>query len=391
MAVETMRAILHVDMDAFFASVEEHDDPTLIGKAVIVGGLGRRGVVSTCNYAARRFGVRSAMPTAQAQRLCPDAVFLLPRMSRYAEVSAQVFKVLGEVTPQIEGLSLDEAFLDVSESLRLFGAPQEMARRIKQRVFEETGLRCSVGISHNKWLAKLATELGKPDGLFEITEANRQQLLDPLSVGRLWTVGKVAQEKLEAAGYRTIRDVRCADAAALRRVIGNSVELLQSLARGQDERIVVADREEQSVGAETTFETDLKTLDEARTWLLRLCERVGERARRGALRGRVVTIKLRTPPFHTETRQQSLAAGCNSTDDIHSAARKLLERWWQEKGTPSLRLLGVSLGGFGGSGASEDMFSAVASPLKDRVVDSLNQKFGSGTLQRARTLESPSD
>ena len=391
MAVETVRAILHVDMDAFFASVEEHDDPTLIGKAVIVGGLGRRGVVSTCNYAARRFGVRSAMPMAQAQRLCPDAVFLVSRMSRYAEVSAQVFKVLGEVTPQIEGLSLDEAFLDVSESLRLFGTSQEIAKRIKQRVFDVTGLRCSVGVSHNKWLAKLATELGKPDGLFEITEANCQQLLDPLSVGRLWTVGKVAQEKLEAAGYRTIGDVRCADAVALRRVIGNNVGLLQSLARGQDDRVVVADREEQSVGAETTFETDLKTLEEARTWLLRLCERVGERARRNAVRGRVVTIKLRTPPFHTETRQLSLAAGCNATDDIHAAARTLLERWWREKKTPSLRLLGVSLGGLGDSGERDDLFVDVAAPRKDRVADSLNQKFGSGTLKRARSLKSPGE
>jgi DNA polymerase IV len=381
------RAILHVDMDAFYASVEQHDDPSLIGKPVIVGGLGRRGVVSTCSYEARRFGVRSAMPTAQAQRLCPDAIFLVPRMARYSEVSAQVFAVLGEITPEIEGLSLDEAFLDVSGSLRLFGSPTEMARQIKQRVTEVTGLKCSVGISHNKWLAKLATELGKPDGLFEITRENRERLLDPLSVGRLWTVGKVAQEKLERGGYRTIGDVRRADAMSLRKLVGNHAVLLLALANGRDERAVVADREEMSVGAETTFETDLTTVEEARAWLLKLSERVGERARRGQLRGRVVTIKLRTPPFHTETRQLTLATSCDATDDIYAAARRLLERWWLDKGAPSLRLIGVSLSGFNVEGEGGDLFASADNQRKDRIVDSLNQKFGSGTLRRARTLD----
>jgi DNA polymerase IV len=381
------RAILHVDMDAFYASVEQRDDPSLIGKPVIVGGLGRRGVVSTCSYEARRFGVRSAMPTAQAQRLCPDAIFLVPRMARYSEVSAQVFAVLGEITPEIEGLSLDEAFLDVSGSLRLFGSPTEMARQIKQRVTEVTGLKCSVGISHNKWLAKLATELGKPDGLFEITHENCERLLDPLSVGRLWTVGKVAQEKLERGGYRSIGDVRRADAMSLRKLVGNHADLLLALANGRDERAVVADREEMSVGAETTFETDLTTPEEARAWLLKLSERVGERVRRAQLRGRVVTVKLRTPPFHTETRQLTLATSCDATDDIYAAAKRLLERWWLDKGAPSLRLVGVSLSGFNVEGEGGDLFASADNQRKDRIVDSLNQKFGSGTLRRARTLD----
>jgi DNA polymerase IV len=387
--VESARTILHVDMDAFYASVEQRDNPELIGKPVIVGGLGRRGVVSTCSYEARRFGVRSAMPTAQAQRLCPDAVFLIPRMSRYAEVSVQVFSVFGEITPTIEGLSLDEAFLDVSGSRRLFGSAEEMAKRIKRRVLETTGLKCSVGISHNKWLAKLATELGKPDGLFTIDASNRQSLLDPLSLGRLWTVGKVAQEKLERAGYRTIGDVRKADATSLRRVLGNHADMLQALANGRDERPVVSDREDQSVGAETTFDIDLIRLEEVRAWLLKLCERVGSRARHSQLRGRVVTIKLRTPPFHTETRQLTLATACDATDGIYAAARILLERWWQENGTPSLRLLGVSLSGFDDSAAHADLFTDVVAPRKDRITDKLNDKFGSGTLRRARTLIRP--
>ncbi len=387
----TERAILHVDMDAFFASVEQGDDPSLLGKPVIVGGLGRRGVVSTCSYEARRFGVRSAMPIAQARMLCPDAVCLLPRMSRYAEISAQVFRVLGELTPEVEGLSLDEAFLDVSGSRTLFGSPSAMAHLIKQRVVSQTGLRCSVGISHNKWLAKLATELGKPDGLFEITAENRQRLLDPLSVGRIWTVGKVTQEKLERAGWRSIGDVRCADLASLRRVIGNQAERLQALANGVDDRAVTALREDRSLGAETTFEVDLVSLQDARAWLLKLCERVGERVRRAGLRGRVVTVKLRTPPFHTETRQTSLANVCDATDDIHAAARLLLEHWWRGQRKASLRLIGVSLSGFDDNPLRADLFTKVSDPRKDRIADALNQRFGKGTLKRARSIDASSD
>lgn len=387
----TERAILHVDMDAFFASVEQGDDPSLLGKPVIVGGLGRRGVVSTCSYEARRFGVRSAMPIAQARMLCPDAVCLLPRMSRYAEISAQVFRVLGELTPEVEGLSLDEAFLDVSGSRTLFGSPSAMAHLIKQRVVSQTGLRCSVGISHNKWLAKLATELGKPDGLFEITAENRQRLLDPLSVGRIWTVGKVTQEKLERAGWRSIGDVRCADLASLRRVIGNQAERLQALANGLDDRAVTALREDRSLGAETTFEVDLVSLQDARAWLLKLCERVGERVRRAGLRGRVVTVKLRTPPFHTETRQTSLANVCDATDDINAAARLLLEHWWRGQRKASLRLIGVSLSGFDDNPLRADLFTKVSDPRKDRIADALNQRFGKGTLKRARSIDASSD
>lgn len=385
------RAILHVDMDAFYASVEQHDNPGLIGKSVIVAGLGRRGVVTTCSYEARRFGVRSAMPTAKARMLCPEGVYVLPRMSRYVEVSARVFESLGEITPLIEGLSLDEAFLDVGESRRLFGTPTEMGRRIKQRVREVTGLNCSVGISHNKWLAKLATELGKPDGLFEIDHDNRERLLDPLSVGRLWTVGKVAQEKLEGAGYHRIGDIRRADAASLRRVIGNHATLLQALAQGEDTRPVVPHREEQSISAETTFDIDLTSLQEARAWLLKLCERVGERVRRAALQGRVVTVKLRTPPFHTETRQVSLANVCDATDDIHAAARQLLERWWHDQPSASLRLIGVSISAFDPTPERTDLFARKADPRKDQLSDALNQRFGSGTLRRARSIDTSTD
>ncbi len=383
------RAILHVDMDAFFASVEERDNPALSGLPLIVGGLGRRGVVATASYAARRFGVRSAMPTARARQLCPDGVYLLPRMARYAEVSRQVFAIFNEFTPLIEGLSLDEAFLDVSASRRLFGAPAGIASAIRQRVREGTGLCCSVGIASNKWLAKLASELGKPDGQFEITAANCQNVLDPLPVGRLWTVGKVAQEKLERAGFRQISDVRQAAASVLARVVGRQHVLLQALAHGIDPRPVVPEREEKSISAETTFEQDLDQLSAARAWLLRLCERVAERARRLQLRGRVVTVKLRKPPFLTLTRQTTLDRAIDGTEDLYRVADGLLHGWWRGEKSPQLRLIGVALADFDGGGAADDLFGEPPAGAEDRVVDSLNRRFGGGTVRRARGLKVP--
>ncbi len=214
------RAIIHVDMDAFYASVEELDDPTLVGKPVVVAGLGRRGVVSTANYEARKYGVRSAMATAEARRRCPDAVYIFPRHARYQEVSNVVFEVFGEVTPMIEGLSLDEAFLDVTASLRLFSSVEAIGRRVKEAIRERTGLNASVGMAHNKLLAKLASELSKPNGFLRIAPDEVRGYLDPLPVGRMWTVGKVAEEALHKVGIRTIGDLVRADARRLNKAVG---------------------------------------------------------------------------------------------------------------------------------------------------------------------------
>lgn len=386
----TDRAILHIDMDAFFASVEQLDNPELCGFPVIVAGLGRRGVVATCSYEARKFGVRSAMPTANARKLCPEGIYLTPRISRYVEISRRVFILLQEFTSLIEGLSLDEAFLDVSASQALFGTPLTIAKTIKQKVLDVTGLNCSIGVSHNKWLAKFATELGKPDGIFMLTRENYQQFLDPLSVGRLWTVGKVMQEKLERAGYLCIADIRNAVPSVLAQVAGRQQILLQQLANGIDERPVVPDHEEKSVGAETTFEEDLLTLGAAQAWVLKLTERVAERARRLGVKGRVVCVKLRSPPFITETRQSTLASPCNGTDSIHLAAQKLLGVWWQSKTRPALRLLGITLSGLvsvdAELGQSADLFAETKVSAKDQVADRLNSRFGNGTIKRARSL-----
>jgi DNA polymerase-4 len=380
------RSIIHVDMDAFYASVEQLDQPELRGRPVIVGGLGPRGVVSTCSYEARPFGVRSAMPTAQARRLCPDGVYLWPRMARYEEVSAQVFEVFHEMTPIVEGLSQDEAFLDVSASLRLLGPVEVIGRRIKDAIRARTGLVASVGMGPNKLLAKLASELSKPDGFHRIRAEQAARELSPLPVGRLWTVGKVTEEALHRIGVRTIGELAACDTARLTRALGRQAGFLQALARGEDSREVESDQAEQSIGSEHTFDTDLADLAMAESWLLRHCERIAARARQRGLSGRTVTVKLREPPFVTYTRQSRLPAASASVSEIYDVARGLLQTWWKTQRIPRLRLLGVSLSGFEGR-KQQDLFEAApAASAPDEVQDRINSRFGSGSLVRAGVL-----
>lgn len=382
------RAILHVDMDAFFAAVEQHDRSELRGQPVIVGHPAKRSVVLTASYEARPSGVRSAMPSTQAQRLCPQAIWVAPRMARYREASDQVFEIFAETTPMIEGLSLDEAFLDVTQSLRLFGGIEAIGKRIKRRIRERTGLTASIGMAHNKLVAKLASELSKPDGLLHIAPDRIQATLDPLPVGRLWTVGAKAQAALIAIGIRTIGDLRRANARDLQRALGRDVETLQRLARGEDEREVDPAPAEKSIGAETTFDEDLETFEQAATWLLRLCERVAARTRSSGLHGRVVHLKLREPPFITHTRQATLSAPTDATAEIHTLARELLGRWWRQGGNRRLRLLGVSLSGF--EAATQDDLFAGNAGATDTLQDRINHRFGEGSLKRGRTVNRPS-
>ncbi|WP_199097107.1 DNA polymerase IV [Dyella sp. ASV21] len=382
----TERSIIHVDMDAFYASVEQFDHPELRGLPVIVGGLGPRGVVSTCSYEARRFGVRSAMPTAQARRLCPVGVYLWPRMTRYEEVSAQVFEVFHEVTPLVEGLSLDEAFLDVGASLRLLGSIESIGRRIKEAIRERTGLVASVGMGPNKLLAKLAGEVAKPDGFRRIAAASAAQELAPLPVGRLWTVGKVTEQALHRLGIHTMGELAACDTARLAGALGRHASALQALARGEDARAVTPEQRELSVGAEHTFDVDLAELALAESWLLRHCERIAARARERGLAGRTVTVKLREPPFVTHTRQTQLAAPSAAAPAIYGVARSLLQAWWKAQRHPRLRLLGVSLSGFG-ERRQEDMFDVSKSHKEaDALQDRINERFGSGSLVRAGVL-----
>jgi DNA polymerase-4 len=380
------RAIIHVDMDAFYAAIEVLDHPEWAGKPLVVGELGRRSVVSTASYEARRYGVRSAMPTLTAQRLCPEAIFAPVRMARYREVSAQVFDVFAEVTPEIEGLSLDEAFLDVTRSLRLLGGIETIGRFLKHEIRARTGLAASVGMAHNKLLAKLASELSKPDGFLRVTPESAQALLDPLPVGRMWTVGKVAEAALHRIGIRTIGELRTVDPRLLRQAIGNHAAVLVRLAQGLDERPVEADVEEKSISAETTFEHDLVTLDDANAWLARLAERVGERVRAHALAGRTVTVKLRKPPFETHTRQTRLAVATDATDTITQAGRALLRQWWKDEREPRLRLVGIGLSGFGVEPQTA-LFDADEGREKDVVADAINRRFGGGSLMRGAALK----
>lgn len=381
------RTIIHVDMDAFYASVEQRDRPELRGLPVIVAGLGPRGVVSTCSYEARRFGVRSAMPTAQARRLCPHGVYLWPDLARYEEVSCQVFEVFHEVTPLVEGLSLDEAFLDVTASQRLLGSVEAMGLRIKEAIRERTQLNASVGMGPNKLLAKLASEISKPDGFRRIASDRAVAELAPLPVGRLWTVGKVTEQALHRLGIRTMGELAASDTARLASALGRQAGALQALARGEDNRSVEPELAEQSIGAEHTFDVDLAELAMAEAWLLRHCERIAARARQRGLQGRTVTVKLREQPFVTHTRQAQLASPSASASELYRLARRLLSAWWESQQRPRLRLLGVNLSGFAVE-PQQDLFDAAPEQrVADQLQDRINSRFGTGSLVRAGVLK----
>jgi DNA polymerase-4 len=384
------RVIVHVDMDAFYASVERLDDPGLAGQAVVVGGLGPRGVVATANYEARRFGVHSAMPMARARRLCPQARFIRPRLERYRELSEQVFSVFTEFTPLVEGLSLDEAFLDVSGSLRLFGGPQQIARRIKQRVREKTGLTASVGVAHNKFLAKLASDARKPDGLLWLRPGEVRQFLDPMPVSRLWGIGKQTAPKLKALGILTIGQLRRTDPTALQSVLGSRVEHFQQLARGEDSRTVQPDQPDLSISHEVTFDTDIGDPAELLAELQRQTESVARRLRAHGLMARTIVVKIRDGNFHTVTRSRSLRACSSSTRTLYRMARALFENWRGEHRTTALRLLGVGVTGLEQGGAGEqaagDRLDSRGEQGIDRVSDQINRRFGEAGLVHAQTL-----
>ena len=312
-------------MDAFYASVEEKDQPELKESPVIVGGLGPRGVVSTANYEARRFGVHSAMPMARARQLCPQATFISPRPARYREISKRVFDVFHDKTPLVEGLSLDEAFLDVTSSLKLFGDPIEIAEQIKNEIQQETGLTASVGIAHNKFLAKLASDLDKPNGLVRIGADQVGAYLDPMPIRRLWGIGKQTEPKLRALGILTIGQLRRADRTLLQSVLGHRTDHFLRLARGEDEREVVNARPDKSISHEVTFDTDVDSREALLSELQYQADRVARRLRKQHLVARTVSVKIRDGAFRTVTRSRSLVEGSNSSSTVYRMARALFE------------------------------------------------------------------
>lgn len=375
------RAVLHVDMDAFYASVEVLDDPSLCGRPVIVGGTPEgRGVVAAASYEARRFGVRSAMSAARARQLCPDGVFLRPRLARYVELSGAIMTILRGYTPLVEPLSIDEAFLDISGCRRLHGTAPQVAADIKRRVREGTGLVASVGAAANKFLAKLASDHGKPDGLVVIEPAHGRSFIAPLPVERLWGVGRVAAEHLRAAGIATIGDLAARGEESLVAAFGPHAAHLRALALGSDDRPVVPAHEAKSVGNELTFAEDIADAAQLREVCDGLADKVARRLRADDLRARTVVLKARYPDFTTVTRSLTLPAATAGGVEIRDAARELLEARLGRGGRP-LRLLGVTAANLE-HGAPADQGVLFGEPARERdhrldeVLDQVADRFG---------------
>ncbi|MGE3407592.1 MAG: DNA polymerase IV [Pirellulales bacterium] len=382
--------ILHVDMDAFYASVEERENPRLVGQPVIVGGTPEgRGVVAAANYAAREYGVHSAMPAVTAHRLCPRGVFLPCRMDFYAAVSRRIRTIFERFTSLVEPLSLDEAFLDVTGSERLFGPSVEIGRRIKQVIRQELQLVASVGVAPNKFLAKIASDLKKPDAFVVVEPDQVQEFLDPLSVGRIWGVGKVTGQVFQRLGIRTIGQLRELPAARLTELFGTSGDHYWRLAHGIDDRQVIPDREAKSISHETTFAADISDPQILRAWLIELAEQVARRLRRHDLKGRTVELKVRFADFRTISRSLTLAQPSNITQELMRAGIELLTARLPQ-GHPPVRLLGFGVSGLTATGPSQQQLFQEPDRERqrglDQVADQIAERFGKHALRRGTRL-----
>ena len=396
------RTILHVDMDAFYAAVEIREDPSLRGKPVIIGSAPRkgrgRGVVSTANYEARRYGIHSAMPISQAWRRCPDGVYVRPRIGFYAEISGRIFDIFRSFTDQVETLSLDEAFLDVTASRRLFGTGPEIAARIRQRIAEEERLTASVGVASNKYVAKVASDLRKPDALVVVPPGTEREFLAPLSVSRLWGAGPKVQARLARLGLRTIGDVARNEPGFLEASLGGNLgRRLHELANGLDVRRVDPRPGRKSLGKEVTFPEDVEDRAQVERTLLALCEGVARALRRKGIAGRTVQLKLRWDGFETHTRQRTLGRPADMTETIWPVAREL----FREADDPRrrVRLIGVSLSGFDHPegaqlGLLDDFDDDPATSGGEsrrrlaKTMDAVADRFGRDALKRAALLDS---
>lgn len=379
------RIIMHVDMDAFFAAIEQRDHAEYRHKPLIVGGLGQRGVVSTCSYEARKYGVHSAMPMRRARELCPQGIFVPGNYPLYRRVSQQVFAIFHQYSPLVEGLSIDEAFLDLTGMELLMQSPCDYALRLKKEIYDTTGLIASIGIAPNKFLAKIASDLQKPNGLVIIPPEKVQEVLDPLSVGRIWGVGKKTQQILTGLHIRTVKDLRNAPPKLLEKHLGmNMAKHLYELSRGIDKRQVTPERPIKSVGREETFPVDINTQDEAEQELLALAQDVAYRLRKNGLKGRTIQLKLRLGNFQTYTRSKTLMEATCYDEDIYQTARELYRALHIKQG---IRLLGVSVSGFDGL----QEFSLFADQKKQenlyRAVDAIKAKFGSAGITKAKLLQ----
>jgi DNA polymerase-4 len=389
---ENIATILHVDMDAFYASVEERDDPKLKGKAVVVG-MGKRGVVSAANYEARKFGIRAAMPIYKAKALAPHAVFIAPNMARYTEVSEQVMAIFRDVTPYVEPISLDEAFLDVTGARRLLGSGQEIADQIRKRVEKDLGITCSVGIAHNKFIAKIASGHCKPNGVLEVDPEKMLEFLHPLAANEIWGVGPKTNEQLEKMGLFTIADIANTPRSTLIRVLGQaSGSSLYELAWGRDYRDVVTEHIEKSISASQTFDVDLYQQEEILKEFLRLTEKSADRMRGKGLATNTISIKVRFSDFKTISRSKTLDLPTTGTQEIFEVAKTLYLGLNLDR--VLIRLVGVSLDSLV---ENDDVTQMVLGERTsswqqaDRAIDRVKAKFGRSSLRPARLVDDKVD
>lgn len=379
--------IIHVDMDAFYASVEQLDRPELKGKAVIIGGVGldNRGVVSTASYEARKFGVHSAMPIAQAKKLCPHGIYLPGRGERYSELSQQIFEILLKFTPEVEKISIDEAFLNVKGCHRLYGSSRQIAKKIKKEVKNQTGLICSVGVAKNKFLAKIASDLDKPDGLVVINNDEIDKFLDSLSIKKIPGVGEKTAEKLNEIGICKIKQLKKLKLSELTKLFGKHGKQLYELIRGRDKRKVKTEGEIKSISNETTFHDDIEEMEFLLKHLSQLCQKVTRRIRKKKLIGNTVFIKVKDNKFNVKTRRITVQNFIDSTDDLYYLSKQLLEK---VKIKNPIRLIGVGIAGLKEKD-KEQMSLFKKSENKDEfnlAIDAIKDKFGDRSLRRARDL-----
>ncbi len=385
-----MSIIFHVDLDAFFASVEQRDDPSLAGKPVIVGAApGHRGVVSACSYEARRFGIRSAMPISQAYRRCPQGVYLPVRMDRYMEVSRQVMAILQTYTPSLQQISVDEAFLDLSGTEKLFGPPRGTGERLKKEVKEKTGLAISVGIGPNKYLAKLATNSGKPDGLVMVDEAGAEAFLDGIPLSQLWGIGEKTLQRLTELNITSVRRLRGFAEGELAGLFGQgAAAFLSAAVRGRDPGIFSEEPRSRSLSSETTFERDRKDRSGIERVLLELCHQVTFRMIEEGWKSKTVTLKVRFHDFTTVSAQKTLKHWISSAEELDEVARELLDSRWS--GSTPIRLVGIGFSGLIQADAQDqlELFPDEFSRQKkvEEAVFRIRRKMGDVSLTKASLM-----
>ncbi len=383
--------IMHIDMDAFFAAVEQLDNPELMGKPVIVGGVGLndRGVVSTASYEARKYGVHSAMPVVEARRLCPDGIYLPGRHKRYRELSREIHRIFCRYTPLVEKISIDEAFLDLSGCHRLFGSSLEIGREIKESIREETGLTASVGLASNKFLAKLASDLGKPDGFFVIKEDRIDEILESLPIGKLWGVGKKTEAALKNKGIDSVKKLKKISLVELEAMFGKMGKQLYYLARGIDRRRVEPGNRAKSISHEETFSRNLTDKDKIYASLLEMSEKVSRRMRKNGFKGSTVFVKVRYDDFSTYTRRVTLNNPITGTNILYQTGRGLINKHKLLK--RPIRLLGIGIGNL--SRNQNIQLSLFSDRLTEeeltKTIDGIKDRFGDNSITRARNLDSP--